>query len=119
MKQLQRLLFLFPLLLISQTALASGWNDYSLTIAPGYEIARCNTLMSGLLMETVPLSTYLNPATNLGRSVGTLSRRLTFSYARQVKKRGTNLQGTPTFMPTHQSNISLSLTDPTTNCLAR
>ena len=49
MKQLQHLLFLFPLLLVSQTALASGWNDFSLTIAPGYEIARCKTFDVGLV----------------------------------------------------------------------
>ena len=49
MKQLQRFLLLFPMLLVSQAALASGWNDYSLTIAPGYEIARCNTFDIGLV----------------------------------------------------------------------
>ncbi|MEM7456338.1 MAG: hypothetical protein AAF456_18475 [Planctomycetota bacterium] len=49
MKQLERFMFLLPMLLFSQTALASGWNDYSLNIAPGYEIARCNTFDIGLV----------------------------------------------------------------------
>lgn len=37
------------LLLLSQTAFASGWNDYRLTIAPGYEIIRCNSFEIGLI----------------------------------------------------------------------
>ncbi|MBN1911357.1 MAG: hypothetical protein JW818_16560 [Pirellulales bacterium] len=50
---LQRLL-LTPALLITAIAffprpsLATGWNDYSLTIAPGYTIHRCNTFDIGL-----------------------------------------------------------------------
>ncbi|GAB5405733.1 MAG: hypothetical protein Aurels2KO_39640 [Aureliella sp.] len=49
MKQLQRFLPLFPMLLVSQAVLASGWSDYNLPIAPGYEIARCNSFDIGLV----------------------------------------------------------------------
>lgn len=53
MKQLKRMLFLFPLLLTSQTVLASGWGDYRLDIAPGYTIIRNNSFEVGLTNNSV------------------------------------------------------------------
>ena len=37
-------LFLLTLASLPHFACASGWNDYELTIAPGYKIVRCNSL---------------------------------------------------------------------------